>query len=304
MGNKKDKNPGIPMSSSSSVVSLNTLPETSSQAPSNANALSQATNSAFESEDNQNQMPSYAGIPYDQSNVSNPSLSSNPNVEGSHPDTPMYSRSTHRRIPSVTTENITPQIHNRSNSLRSTMFNRNARLSTSEPKYENIESANHNDQDSSTPGTYFGPNSMDIRQEHIFPYDSASTNQSVNTGQGQHNPHHKETSQMPDRSPTFYNDPSTKNPTNFKQKLQDVGVRGRFKTAISKTRDFILRVKRPPPSKGGRVIPVGIENDRPLLIDNRTNKPYCDNLITSSIYTYYNFLPRQLVAQFSKLANV
>lgn len=63
-------------------------------------------------------------------------------------------------------------------------------------------------------------------------------------------------------------------------------------------------MKQPPASKGGRTIPVEVVNDRPDLIDLRTNKPYPNNLITSSIYTTYNFLPRQLIAQFSKLANL
>lgn len=39
-------------------------------------------------------------------------------------------------------------------------------------------------------------------------------------------------------------------------------------------------------------------------IDVRTGKPYVSNLITSSIYTVHDFVPRQLFAQFSKLANV
>ena len=55
---------------------------------------------------------------------------------------------------------------------------------------------------------------------------------------------------------------------------------------------------------GGRDIPLQIVNDREPLIDARTEKPYPNNLITSSIYTPYNFFPRQLIAQFSKLANL
>ncbi|CAI8510181.1 unnamed protein product [Pichia kudriavzevii] len=68
-------------------------------------------------------------------------------------------------------------------------------------------------------------------------------------------------------------------------------------------------------SVGGREIPISInlnntdfpkildKQNKPLLIDNRQNKPYVDNLITSSKYTLWSFLPRQLYAQFSKLAN-
>ncbi|KAL2810880.1 hypothetical protein BJX63DRAFT_300236 [Aspergillus granulosus] len=39
------------------------------------------------------------------------------------------------------------------------------------------------------------------------------------------------------------------------------------------------------------------------LVDERTRRPYVSNSIRSSRYTIWNFLPRQLVAQFSKTAN-
>lgn len=71
-----------------------------------------------------------------------------------------------------------------------------------------------------------------------------------------------------------------------------------------------------PPSKGGRSIPITLDLDitslptienksgRKLLVDERTrNKPYVNNIITSSRYTLISFLPRQLIAQFSKVAN-
>lgn len=69
------------------------------------------------------------------------------------------------------------------------------------------------------------------------------------------------------------------------------------------------------PSVGGRQIPITVnlsntefpivknKNHEPLLIDERKKFPYVDNLITSSRYTLISFLPRQLFAQFSKLAN-
>ncbi|RIA85722.1 hypothetical protein C1645_361307 [Glomus cerebriforme] len=40
------------------------------------------------------------------------------------------------------------------------------------------------------------------------------------------------------------------------------------------------------------------------LIDSRTNKPFINNSITTSRYTFYNFLPKQIYAQFSRIANV
>lgn len=44
-------------------------------------------------------------------------------------------------------------------------------------------------------------------------------------------------------------------------------------------------------------------NSRKSYIDERHDEPYLDNSITSSKYTAYTFLPKQLRAQFSKLAN-
>lgn len=86
--------------------------------------------------------------------------------------------------------------------------------------------------------------------------------------------------------------------------LNQVGFRGKVKHAFVTTKNFILRVKGPLASSGGRVLPLAVLETAPDLIDPRTNKHYISNQITSSIYNIYNFLPRQLVAQFSKLANV
>src|SRR5690606_28152175 len=57
-----------------------------------------------------------------------------------------------------------------------------------------------------------------------------------------------------------------------------------------------------PPSKDGRKIPLDASRTQPL-VDERRNGPFIDNTIRSSRYTIWNFLPRQLIAQFSKLAN-
>lgn len=59
-------------------------------------------------------------------------------------------------------------------------------------------------------------------------------------------------------------------------------------------------------SKGkGREIPIDFsERGKTHLLDDRTGREYVDNLITSSRYTVYSFLPRQLWAQFSKVANL
>lgn len=76
----------------------------------------------------------------------------------------------------------------------------------------------------------------------------------------------------------------------------------RFNHILETIRKFILRIKEIPPSKDGRHIyldPVRKET----LIDERTGKPYIKNWIRSSRYSFWSFFPRQLWAQFTKLAN-
>ncbi|KAJ4290410.1 drs2 neo1 protein [Kalmusia sp. IMI 367209] len=65
---------------------------------------------------------------------------------------------------------------------------------------------------------------------------------------------------------------------------------------------FILRIKDIPPSKDGRHIDLDPSRKNPLN-DERTNQPYITNWIRSTRYSAWNFVPRQLIAQFSKLAN-
>ncbi|KAL8768896.1 MAG: hypothetical protein Q9209_004950 [Squamulea sp. 1 TL-2023] len=64
----------------------------------------------------------------------------------------------------------------------------------------------------------------------------------------------------------------------------------------------ILRIQELPPTKDGRHISINMSVKKGL-IDERTNREYIDNTIRSCKYTAWNFLPRQLYAQFSKLAN-
>ncbi|TID29794.1 hypothetical protein CANINC_001609 [Pichia inconspicua] len=88
------------------------------------------------------------------------------------------------------------------------------------------------------------------------------------------------------------------------------------KLALLKRLFLLLTGRRPElESVGGRRVPISIEVSKTelpfiknkkgtsLLLDERNNKVYMDNLITSSRYTLISFLPRQLYAQFSKLAN-
>ncbi|KAK3703461.1 drs2 neo1 protein [Vermiconidia calcicola] len=76
----------------------------------------------------------------------------------------------------------------------------------------------------------------------------------------------------------------------------------RIKQAYGRLRKFVLRIEEVPPSKDGRHIAVDASRNE-ALIDDRTRKPFIDNFIKSSKYNAWNFLPRQLFAQFSKLAN-
>ncbi|KAG6002044.1 hypothetical protein E4U21_003558 [Claviceps maximensis] len=74
----------------------------------------------------------------------------------------------------------------------------------------------------------------------------------------------------------------------------------------------LLRRKPLPPSHDGRHIPLNptshdVDDDGgggvDLLMDERSKKPYMTNFIRSSRYTIYDFVPKQLLFQFSKLGN-
>lgn len=70
--------------------------------------------------------------------------------------------------------------------------------------------------------------------------------------------------------------------------------------------EFILRQYPLPPTKDGRHVPL---NPKPEevgthgLVDERSGKAYVSNFIRSSRYTVWDFLPKQLIFQFSKLGH-
>jgi phospholipid-translocating ATPase len=64
----------------------------------------------------------------------------------------------------------------------------------------------------------------------------------------------------------------------------------------------VLQSRALPATKEGRQIPLETGRRKPLD-DERTGKSYVENWIRSTRYTLYSFIPRQLIAQFSKLAN-
>ena len=74
------------------------------------------------------------------------------------------------------------------------------------------------------------------------------------------------------------------------------------RTLYRKLYKAILRISEIPPSQDGRHIDLDATRKK-ALTDERTGRVYKDNTIRSSRYTLWNFLPRQLFAQFSKLAN-
>ncbi|RFU28847.1 hypothetical protein B7463_g7490, partial [Scytalidium lignicola] len=88
-----------------------------------------------------------------------------------------------------------------------------------------------------------------------------------------------------------------------KKRRADTEWRRRLKTLYKDNFIANLFKEKPiPPSKDGRHIPLDASRQN-LLVDERTGTPYRSNSIRSSRYTPWNFFPRQLFFQFSKLAN-
>ncbi|KAK3847769.1 MAG: hypothetical protein J3R72DRAFT_135790 [Linnemannia gamsii] len=55
---------------------------------------------------------------------------------------------------------------------------------------------------------------------------------------------------------------------------------------------------------GNRIIPISSSSRSTPLIQPETGKPFVSNAVTTARYTLWDFLPKQLYAQFSKIANV
>ncbi|PHH88534.1 hypothetical protein CDD83_7414 [Cordyceps sp. RAO-2017] len=66
--------------------------------------------------------------------------------------------------------------------------------------------------------------------------------------------------------------------------------------------DFVLCRKRSQASKHGRCIPLAIERQTPL-IDARRGCAYISNNVRTSRYTIWDFVPKQLFFQFSRIGN-
>ena len=72
--------------------------------------------------------------------------------------------------------------------------------------------------------------------------------------------------------------------------------------AYSSFREGLFQPKQLPPSVDGRHVMVNVTRNEPN-VDERTGQTYISNFIRSCRYTPLNFIPRQLWAQFGKLAN-
>lgn len=98
---------------------------------------------------------------------------------------------------------------------------------------------------------------------------------------------HMESTTTSPRRPSTHHAPK-RNQTSWTSKLlQRIGIRGGTFTPTE-----------------GRRIPLRLRDPGQLsLVDNRTGQPYMSNRIRTSRYTAWNFLPRQLLYQFSRLAN-
>jgi phospholipid-translocating ATPase len=66
--------------------------------------------------------------------------------------------------------------------------------------------------------------------------------------------------------------------------------------------ELILRQKELPQSKDGRRVRLKTQHDKPL-VDERRGHAYVSNTIRTSRYTIYDFFPKQLIFQFTRLGN-
>ena len=98
---------------------------------------------------------------------------------------------------------------------------------------------------------------------------------------------------------------SVNSPTYARWMKQQVKTAQGFRNVLSATktlRDRFLGPAEMPHTTDGRHVHVNTNTSfQPL--DERTGKPYIANKIRSCKYTLWNFFPKQLVAQFGKLAN-
>ncbi|GKU10323.1 unnamed protein product [Fusarium langsethiae] len=81
-------------------------------------------------------------------------------------------------------------------------------------------------------------------------------------------------------------------------RIKDVAADLYQKTVV----EFILRRKHIVASTDGRHVPLELEHESPL-IDDRRGLPYVSNSIRTSRYTVWDFIPKQLFFQFTRVGN-
>lgn len=103
-------------------------------------------------------------------------------------------------------------------------------------------------------------------------------------------------------------DPGASGTVQHKQSMLKAATLGQaFRNAAHKVYkrvflEFILREKALRPSRNGRHIPLDPARESPL-VDPRRGTEYIDNSVRTSRYTVFDFFPKQLIFQFSRIGN-
>lgn len=84
----------------------------------------------------------------------------------------------------------------------------------------------------------------------------------------------------------------------LQSKIQDAASKLYQSTVV----EFILRRKHLAASNDGRHIPLAIEHDEPL-VDTRRGHSYISNDVRTSRYNVWDFIPKQLIFQFTRVGN-
>ncbi|CAG8973915.1 hypothetical protein HYALB_00003693 [Hymenoscyphus albidus] len=192
-----------------------------------------------------------------------------------------------------------PRTRDRGYSLRRSLFNRTiGTQSESSPLEEVVESGSSRDHGLNSAGTEAGKRKSSmvsispvIESVEITPVTSSTTN-----------PANHAASTYRKKDQKTFGTISLPNYGSLAKRSQESPLVHRIKSTYKEKIKPLFEPKPIPPSKDGRHIELDASRNY-NLIDERTSKEYIGNSIRSSRYTVWNFLPRQLFFQFSKLAN-
>lgn len=209
-----------------------------------------------------------------------------------------------RRIPGISP--ISPRTRDRGYSLRRTLFARGLNNGSEQENIELVDAApSHGGEKKAQSSVVVGPLHDEIeeaRNENPQTTTAGGTFNVLQSSESNSTFKHKDKKTFGTRDLPHYD--------RFVRKVKgkDSIVRKVKKNAewfySEKISKDIFRQREIPPSKDGRH--VDLDATRQLgvsLIDERTGVAYIGNTIRSSRYTIWNFVPRQLFFQFSKLAN-